>query len=260
MGRTITAYLLTSQPSFTNTNALAITDLNGNATTFAANEFPTKVTISGKIERSASINANASLSICKSDRTSLYNIRSFWLKCASDGGTTLKHTDTGWNTFVGSDLKGLPLYIAGGNVNGRHTNRWEVLIYTHYSITAPATVTAPSTAGGLITLTWTAPTLNDGTLSYYQIQACDRNNSSDTWGGWYDLTTSNTTSVSASINSRNNGQRKYRVAAIATDATYSSGYTESGICTSQYASVSAGQLITKEQMDALRTQRIAQMT
>ena len=260
MGQTITRYLLTSQPNLNNENTVKITDTSGNVLTLGANEFPIKLTIAGSIERIASINANASLSVCKSDRTATHNIGTFWLRCASDGGTSLKHTDTFWNTFTASNLRGQSLYLASGNVNGRHTNRWEIKIYTHYVIGAPASVSAPSTAGAMVTLTWAASTPNDGAISYYQIQCRDRDSSGASWGSWFDLTTSTTTSASVSINSRNNGQRIYRVRAVGTNTAYNSDYTESGICTSQFSSVTAGQIITKEQMDALRAQRIAQMT
>ena len=260
MGRTITQYLLTSESNFNNTNALKITDTSGNILTLASNEFPIKLTISGHVERIASANANATLYVCKSDRTSTYSLGTFWLKCASDDGTTLKHTDTHWNTFTGSGLKGSSLYLGSSNVNGRHTNRWEIIIYTHHTISVVPSVTAPTTAGNIITLTWTVPNMNDGALDYYQIQGCDRDNASAELGTWFDLTTSTTTSAQVSINSRNNGQRKYRVRAVGTNTVYNSDYRESGICTSQYASITAGQLITKAQMDTLRTQRIAQMT
>ena len=106
MGRTITNYLLTSEPNFTNENTVKISDTNGTVLTLNSNEFPIKLTIAGDIERIASVNANATLYVGKSDRTSTYSLGTFWLKCASDGGTTLKHTDSHWNTFTGSNLKG----------------------------------------------------------------------------------------------------------------------------------------------------------
>lgn len=122
MSQTLTRYLLSSQPNLTNDNALPITDTSGTVVTMGSNEFPIKLTIKGYVERTnVNANANATLYVSKSDRTSTYKLSTFWLKSRWDDGTNLKHSGAQtWETFTGSGLKGQSLYIASSNVNGWH--------------------------------------------------------------------------------------------------------------------------------------------
>lgn len=276
MGRTITAYLLTSQDIFmsgsgaTNPNALPITNTSGTVITLNNNEFPVKVVITGQMQRMASISYWDDLYIGNSSRGNGYRIIHLWLTGGSDGVTSLTSSSTfqdgstnyTWQTFTGTNLKGKALYLYDTNAGyaAYHNNRWTVQIYTHYTINAPTNVklnnsTSNINSGGYVTLSWTAGAINNGTLNAYGIQYQDRANSSGTWGSWTDYSSTTSTSMSVRIHANNGGQRRYRVRAIATNEVYSSGYTTSPICTSVRPTVSAGTVITKAQWDNLKNWR-----
>lgn len=261
MGRTITAKM-TSTTNFTDSNLmrLYLSSNTSTAATMNSNEFPIKATAAGTMERVASINANSGIRLCSaSNRNTYKTMGTIWLKCGADGGTTLTHSMSEWNTFTGSNLKGLALGIATtNNADQSRHSAWTVKIYTHYTIDPPTNVTVPSTSSGLMTLSWTAPVFNDGTLDYYKIQYSDRDNSSATWGSWVDLTTTISTQLEVAPNSNNNGQRRFSVQAIGTNTAYNSTTVISNICTTDAPNVSPGDKITLDQMNELRQYRLGQ--
>lgn len=186
MGRTITAYLLTSQPDFNSgsgatANALKITDSSGNQITLASNEYPVRVTISGRIKRGASISYYDDLCLCKSDRSNAYTIAHFWLLGGSAGESILTHNyiypeDNSndryyYNTLQGTGLQGASLYICDTNAAPRaihSSGNWTIKIYTEYTSasisfninnpnwgSATLSSTAAISAGGTVTVTIT---------------------------------------------------------------------------------------------------------
>lgn len=277
MGRVITAYLLTSEPLFYSNsgsispNALKITDAAGTIITLNSNEFPVKVTITGLMQRGPSVSYWDDLHIGNSARGNNYCILQVWLTGGINGNTHITpisvKNDAGealgytYYNFIGSNLKGQSLYIFDTNAgpSAYHHDRWTLDIYTHYTIDIPTNITVPSTASSQITLSWTQPVLNDGTVGYYLIRYRDRTNASASWGNWTDLTTTTNTYATVSPHSQENGQRQYAVQAVGTNAAYSSGWGYSNTCTtvSPLNSVQ-GEIITKEQWDALREWLLAQ--
>lgn len=277
MGRVITAYLLNSEPVFQSNdggnppNALKITDAAGTQTTLNTNEFPVRVTINGEMQRIASITYWDDLYIGDSARGNSYRILHVWLRGGNEGSSYISPTAVvgeggqsdplgfTYYDFVGGNLKGKTLYIFDTNAGGTawHHGRWQLNINTHYIINAPTNVVAPSTANGIITLTWTPGAVNDGVLSYYAVIYRDRANSSAAWSdwSWNDVRTSTTTSIQISPNNVPNGQRQYAVRAIGTNDAYSSEWGFSGVCTSQRPVVGIGDVITKAQWDQLKTWR-----
>ena len=269
MGRTITGYAgPESKTSWMNDgSAIKIMTSSGGSTqvTLNSNEFPVKVTVSGWLGRVASLNGNDTIRIHNNADSSGYTVSpQFFVKCDSDGGTSMTHSSPAWVNFVGKNLKGVGLCIRNTNgashygVGKNQGGVWTVKIYTHYTIEAPAQVTVPDTASGNVTLSWTASVAADGTISSYEIECRDRANSNESWGAWAGLTTSTGTSASVRPNSINGGQRQYRVRAIGTNTAYNSDWTESNICTSTATSVNVGDKITKVQFDALKAWRESQ--
>ena len=233
MGRTLTYYILTSSSWIYDDSGTRITDTSGNQLTLAANEFPIKMTISGHIARAATIDGPGAIHLSNNSASISYTASpSFYIVSSSGGGTTMTHTNPAWKTFVGGNLKGQPLAINTVNGAYTHDNRWEVIIYTHYIIGAPGTITTPTSASDAFSLSWVASTPNDGTIANYEIQARDRVNSSASWGGWFTLNTSTTNSLSVSPNTSNDrAQRQYRVRAIGTNSAYNSDWNTSGAVT-----------------------------
>ena len=269
MGRTITGYAgPESKTSWMNSGtAIKIMTSSGGSTqvTLNSNEFPVKVTVSGWLGRVASLNANDSIRIHNNADSSGYTVSpTFFVRCDSDGGTSITHSNPAWVDFVGKNLKGAGLCIRNTNgashygVAKNYGGVWTIKIYTHYAIEAPAQVTVPDTASGNVTLSWTASVAADGTISSYEIACRDRANSSESWSAWAVLTTSTGTSASVRPNTIGGGQRQYRVRAIGTNAAYNSDWTESNICTSVAPSVNVGDKITKLQFDALKAWRESQ--
>ena len=269
MGRTITGYAgPESKTSWMNDGiSIPITTTSGGSTQIIlnSNEFPVKVTVWGWLGRVTSVNAGDTICIHNNDNNIVYTVSpNFFVKCDSDGGTSMTHSSPAWIDFVGTNLKGAGLCIRNTNSSshyGTGKNQggvWTINIYTHYAIEAPAQVTVPDTASGNVTLSWTASVAADGTVSSYEIQCRDRANSSEGWSAWAGLTTSTSTSASVRPNAVNGGQRQYRVRAIGTNAAYNSNWTESNICTSTATSVNAGDKITKSQFDALKAWRESQ--
>ena len=230
MGQTLTRYVLTDS-NWIGDSATRITDTSGNQLILAPNEFPIQMTISGQISRVASINANGTVQLSDTSGSIVYNASpSFFIKCSSDGGTTMTHTNPAWLTFIGGNLKGQGLAVKASNGGYHHPNRWEVKIYTRYTIGTPGTIITPANANDVFTLTWGASTPNDGTIAYYEVQAQDRTNSGAAWSNWFTLNTTNTTSLVVSPNtSINQAQRQYRVRAIGTDTAYNSDWNTSSI-------------------------------
>lgn len=232
MGRTLTYYVLTSDSWIYGDSGTRITDTSGNQLILATNEFPIKMTISGKIARAASIDGPGTVYLCTNDGSNTYAASpSFYIVSSSGGGTTMTHASPAWQTFIGGSLKGQPLAVCASNGGYTHPNRWEVIIYTHYTISAPATVTAPSSATDVFNLTWDASTPNDGTISHYEIQARDRT-SNGAWSNWFTLNISTSTWMPVSPNSSAaSAQRQYRVRAVGTDEAYSSDWVTSSAVT-----------------------------
>ena len=269
MGRMITGYAgPESKTSWMNDGVpIPITTTSGGSTQVIlnSNEFPVKVTVQGWLGRVRTVNAGDTIYIHNNADSSGYTVSpNFFVKCDSDGGTSMTHSSPAWVDFVGTNLKGAGLCIRNTNSSshyGAGKNQggvWTINIYTHYAIEAPAQVTVPDTASGNVTLSWTASVAADGTVSSYEIQCRDRANSSESWGAWAGLTTSTGTSASVRPNTINGGQRQYRVRAIGTNAAYNSNWTESNICTSTATIVNAGDKITKSQFDALKAWRESQ--
>lgn len=273
MGRTITAYLLTSQDIFysgsgaSNPNALPITNTSGTVTTLNSYEFPVKVVITGQMQRIASSNYWDDLYIGDSNRGNGYRIIHFWLLGGSGGVTSLNSstssTDNGvtytWQTFTGIKLKGKALYLYDTNAGSMayHNNQWTVKITTHYTSTPPTTITVPSTSDGYCTISWTGATAGDGTISGYRIEYQDRTSSSASWpSDWTYLTTVTSSTVSGSANvytnGTNNGQRRFRIRTNTSNSNYNSTYTTSSAVTTIRPTVAQGDVATKTQMDTLR--------
>lgn len=232
MGQILTRYLLSSAGSLDTSPGQQITDSSGNQLVLAVNEFPVKITASGTIGRIAGIEGPGIIKVCSNNTSNSYAISpSFTIKADSDNGTTITHTSPAWLTFSGGNLKGQPLALIATNGAYRHS-QWEIKIYTKYAIGAPGTITAPTSASDIFTLSWTASASNDGTISYYEIQARDRASGSASWGSWFSLNSSTSTSLSVSPNtSANQAQRQYRIRAIGTDTSYNSEWNTSNTVT-----------------------------
>lgn len=141
-----TMYVLTSEPPFYQNSGVArITNSAGTQFTLGANEFPTKITIKGYIERVMSTNTNLTLYVSNTSRGNSYAIGTNWVQCDADGGTTLQHSSS-WNTFAGTALKGASLALhIGGQPMCRRSNytAWEVKITTvvHPTVSAGTVIT-----------------------------------------------------------------------------------------------------------------------
>lgn len=141
-----TMYVLASQPPFYQDSGVAkITNSSGTQFTLGANEFPTKITIRGYIERVASVNANLTLYVSNTSRGNSYAIGTNWVQSESNGGTMLQHSSS-WSTFAGSALKGasLALHIGGQAMCRRDSAAaWEVKITTvvHPTVSAGTVIT-----------------------------------------------------------------------------------------------------------------------
>lgn len=232
MGQTLTRYLLSSAGNLDTSPGQQITDSSGNQLVLAANEFPVKITASGTIGRIAAIQGPGIIKVCSNNTSNSYAISpSFTIKADSDNGTTITHTSPAWLTFSGGNLKGQPLALIATNGAYRHS-QWEIKIYTKYAISAPGTITAPTSASDIFILSWVASTANDGVIDHYEIQVRDRTNSNASWSNWFTLNISTTTEIVVSPNtSANQAQRQYRIRAIGTDTSYNSEWNTSNTVT-----------------------------
>lgn len=272
MGRTITAYLLTSQDVFRSgsgatANALPITNTSGNVITLNSNEFPIKVTITGQMQRGPTISYWDDLYISESNRNNAYLLIHLWLTGGGDGVTNLTDTSTftegsttyTWNTFVGVNLKGKALYLCDSNASpiAYHNNQWTVKITTHYTSSAPAIIAVPSTSDGFCNIAWSDASAGNGTISGYRIEYQDRNSSSASWPStWTFLTTVSTSATTGNVsvytNGVNNGQRRFRIRTNTTNSSYNSSYAVTSAVTTIRPTVAQNDIITKTQMDSLR--------
>lgn len=225
----------------------------------AADEFPVKITITGHMERIASINANERIKVCDNSRGNSYWISpAFWLVCQADGGTNLTDSSPAWSSFTGTGLKNQYLALSIANTaTCRHTNRWTVKITTHKGCTAPTTITVPSTAGGMFTLSWSGATKNDGTISGYEIAYQDQD-ASGNWGSWTTIGTVSTSATSGSaivgpqpVDGR---RRRFRIRTVASNSAYTSSWSSaSSVVLSVRPKVTVGDTLTKTQMDSLKS-------
>lgn len=241
MGRTLTYYVLTSSAWIQSDSGTRITNTSGSQLILDANEFPTKMTISGQISRVPTVNGNGIVYICTDDGNNSYAASpSFYITCSADGTTTMTHTNPAWKTFSGTNLKGKGLAVKVSNGGYHHGNRWEVKIYTQYIIDAPTGVSVPTSTSGITAISFTYSNPQDGVIDCYEIQARDRMSASNSWGSWFTLTTfipptgtsSTGTALTVSPNTAaNQAQRQYRIRAVGTDTAYNSDWTVSNTVT-----------------------------
>lgn len=145
MATVYTRYLLTSYQNFNDGIYLPITTTGNSILTLASTEYPVKITISGEIQRVASIqtfgNNSPPIYVCKSDGTQKYAIVTSWdLLGGSYGSTILTHDGVSWLHFNGTGLKGQSLYLTIGQ-HIFHKDKWTIKIYTQDYMTAGSVIT-----------------------------------------------------------------------------------------------------------------------